>query len=158
MTIKITVKPPKEDKKALEALFNNLSLIIQNKNLILTTPEYYNIRISGVGVYPLYVQTLDLFIGDLLQLWEQTDWKQGDEYFYYITGSPLSGSNSCRIWHKDKGFSSKHNPSMMALLSPAFLLVQTGSPERTNNVVPVDLPKRAPSKLSIYDLINRLKS
>ena len=91
MTLTFFVKQPKFNNQGLDALFENLSLILQNRDLILSTPEYRNIYISGMGVYPLYTSPLKLFLGDLLVLWEKTDWKQGDEYIYYVTGSPLSG-------------------------------------------------------------------
>ena len=129
---------------------------MQNKELILSTPEYYNVYISGVGVYPLYIQTLGLFLGDLLQLWEKTAWKQGDEYFYYTIGSPLSGSNSSSSWCPKDGFKNKQLSSISILLKPAYLLVNKKTIDDSSNAISTDLPKRISSKLSIYNLIDKL--
>jgi len=158
MTIRITVTSPQTDKQALACLFQNIELIEQNKELILSTSEYRDIYISGVGVYALYIPPLKLFLGDLLRLWEQTPWKQENEYFYYTTGSPLSGSNCSSLWSKAGGFNSKHIPSIGALLKPAYLLVNTGTTNQTANYVSVNVPKREVSKLNIYDLVEKLKA
>ena len=158
MTLTFFVKQPKFNNQGLDALFENLSLILQNRDLILSTPEYRNIYISGMGVYPLYTPPLKLFLGDLLVLWEKTTWKQGDEYIYYVTGSPLSGRNCCHLYKEGEGLTSKNNSSMMALMAPAFLLAQTGSPERQTKCIPAECPPRTPSSLSIFDLINILNN
>lgn len=157
MTIHITVNSPTSDKQALECLFQNIGLVVQNKDLILSTPQYYNIHIQGVGVYALYILTLKLFLGDLLQLWEKTAWKQEGNYFYHTTGSPLSGSNCSSFWSQKEGFSHEHLPSIGVLLKPACLLVNNGTTEQKTNYVPIDSPKRIISKLSIFDMVERLK-
>lgn len=50
------------------------------------------------------MQPVRLSIGELLKLWDETDWKQEGKYFYCITGSPLSGGNSSRYWSDKDGF------------------------------------------------------
>ena len=45
MTLTFFVKQPKFNNQGLDALFENLSLILQNRDLILSTPEYRNIYI-----------------------------------------------------------------------------------------------------------------
>ena len=65
---------PDEDKKALETLFANLQFITLSKELIYRNDDYYNISISGIGVCLARVGTIPLFMGEILQLWEQTQW------------------------------------------------------------------------------------
>jgi len=157
MTIKFFVRPPEANNEALEKLFANIDFIESNRELILSTPEFYGIRISGTGIYPIYTAHLPLLLGDLLILWQQTLWKTKDAYAFHIVGSPLSGSNSCRIWSKKKGFQYTHMPSMMAMMRPAFLLVQTGKTERDGNTLSAEIPLRPSSTLTIDDLITCLK-
>ncbi|MBQ4472237.1 MAG: hypothetical protein II942_03235 [Alphaproteobacteria bacterium] len=155
MTIKITVTSPNEDKKALETLFSNIELIMAHKDIILSTPEYYNIHVVGVGVYPLYIPALKLFLGDLIKLWNETPWKQGNNYFYYTIGSPLSGRNSSKSWNSKQGFSTTHLDSIGVLLKPAYLLINTGKTTTSAGCVPVNVPHRTPSNLTIHDLIDK---
>lgn len=158
MSIKFFVQPEEADESSLKLLFTNLSLIQQYRDLILNTPEYYNIHIRGCGVYALYIPTFPLFLGDLLRLWAESAWKQDDEYFYSITGSPLSGSNSSRYWstsnglaHKSTYVFSKQIRSALTLINNDTCQVSDGEP------VAVQTPKRRKSDLSIEELIKKLK-
>lgn len=72
MSVKFFVQPEDADESSLKLLFTNLSLIQQYQDLILNTPEYYNIHIRGCGVYALYIPTFSLFLGDLLRLWAES--------------------------------------------------------------------------------------
>lgn len=89
-------KPDTPNNEAIQAFFDNFDLIQQHKQLIFNTPDYYSIRIVGSGCFPLYTPPIKLSIGELLKLWDETEWKQDDKYFYCITGSPLSGGNSSK--------------------------------------------------------------
>ena len=102
MTVKFYVQAATPDKEVLQALFDNLDLLQQHQDLILSNPKYYNIPIQGSGVFALYIPTFSLCLGELLLLWQHTPWKQEDTYFYCITGSPLSGSNTSRYGTKNK--------------------------------------------------------
>lgn len=96
MVIRFFAKPDTPNNEAIQAFFDNFDLIQQHKQLIFDTPDYYSIRIVCSGCFPLYTPQIKLSIGELLKLWDETEWKQDDKYFYCITGSPLSGGNSSK--------------------------------------------------------------
>ena len=158
MTMCFFAKPDEANIQDLETFFNNFDIIQQHKQLIFDTPDYYNIQIAGCGVFPLYVQSIRLSIGELLKLWKETDWKQGDKYFYCITGSPLSGGNSSKYWSSDKGFANMETKTFTNQLRTALWLLQTGSTEIKSRCTPIEVPKREPSKLTVNDLITILNS
>lgn len=157
MTIKFFVQPEKAEETSLKLLFTNLSLIQQHSDLILNTPEYYNIHIRGCGVFALYIPTFSLFLGDLLQLWAESDWKQSDDYFYCITGSPLSGSNLSRYWNQAVGLEHKSTTTFSRQIKSAICLLNTGSAAIPDGCIAVNIPKRIASDLSIEELIGVLK-
>lgn len=158
MTIHFFAKPDKANDQDLEKFFNNFDLIQEHKQLIFDTPEYYNIRIAGLGCFPLYTPSIKLSIGELLKLWDETDWKQDDKYFYCITGSPLSGGNSSKYWSHKKGFKSMKTTVFTKQMRSALWLLQTGSTEIKSICTPVDPPEREVSKLTVNDLIAKLNS
>ena len=51
MTAKFYVQAATPDKEVLQALFDNLDLLQQHQDLILSHPKYYNISIQGSGVF-----------------------------------------------------------------------------------------------------------
>ena len=157
MTINFFAKPDEANTQDLETFFNNFDLIQQHKKEIYAKPEYFNIRIAGCGAFPLYVQPIRLSIGELLKLWEETDWKQEDKYFYSCTGSPLSGRNSSKYWSSDKGFGSMETKIFTNQLRTALWLLQTGSTEIKSRCTPIDVPKRESSTLTVTDLIEILQ-
>lgn len=157
MTVKFFVRADEPDRKALQALFDNLPLLQKHKDLILSDSRYYNICIPGSGVFALYIPTFTLCLGELLTLWEKTDWKQGDIYFYVITGSPLSGSNSSGYWSPKKGFACKYTPTFGKQLRAAISLRRTGSPVYEQGPMEVDTQKITASDISIFDMIDELK-
>ena len=157
MTMCFFAKPDEANTQDLETFFNNLDLINQYKQLIFDTPDYFNIRIAGCGVFPLYIQSIRLSIGELLKLWKETDWKQDDKYFYCITGSPLSGGNSSKYWSSKKGFKSMETGVFTKQMRSALWLLQTGSTEIKSRCTPIEIPKREPSKLTVNDLVEILK-
>ena len=156
MTVTYRIDAPASDTKGLNALFGHLELITSKQDLILSTPDFRNIHISGCGVYPLYASILPLFIGDLLQLWEHSEWRSGDDYFYFTIGSPLSGSNKSHFWNAKDGLGQKSLPSILTLMTPAFTLINTGTALPRGTSFCADIAERQPSKLNIFDLIEYL--
>lgn len=148
---------PHEDKKSLEALFSNIQLVLHNRSLIYETDEYYNIYISGVGICLAYLNTVPLFLGDLLQLWEQKQWLKEDNYIYFIAGSPSSDDNICHVWINRSGFMQKPVKDLGDLAFPAFSLINYGTIDSKISVKKPTTSKKAGSNLSIFDLINSLK-
>ena len=90
-------------------------------------PKYYGVEIKGCGVSALWIGSTKLWLGDMLQLWETPEWKIGDTYYFNITGSPLSGSNECQTWSKEKGFSTTEYKSFGALARPAWFVRKMGT-------------------------------
>lgn len=156
MTMRFFAEPDTPDNESLQAFFNNIDLIRQHKQLIFDTPEYYNIRIAGCGCFPLYMPTIKLSIGELLKLWDETEWKQEDKYFYCITGSPLSGGNSSKYWSEKDGFSAMKTNTFSRQIRTALWLLQTGSADIKSRCTPVDVPKREISTLTVNNLIGIL--
>ena len=54
MTMCFFAKPDEANTQDLETFFNNFDLIQQHKQLIFDIPEYYKVRIAGLGCFPLY--------------------------------------------------------------------------------------------------------
>ena len=158
MTMSFFAEPDAPNSEDLQAFFNNFYLIQQHKEEIYANPEYSNIFIQGCGVFPLYVQSIRLSIGELLKLWDKTEWKQDDKYFYCITGSPLSGGNTSKYWSADKGLGSMQSSVFTRQMRSALWLLQTGQTEVKNRCIAIDLPNRESSELTVTDLINVLNS
>ena len=97
------VAAPAVDKKSISYLFENLDFILNNKQKILFHKEYKNIKIPGVFVGGLYVGMYEMSIGDLLILWDKTEWHTGTCYYYNIIGTPLSGMNNACWYDIKKG-------------------------------------------------------
>lgn len=146
-----------EDIKALDALFSNINLIEQNRNIIYETDVYYNICIPGVGVCLAHMETVPLFLGDLLRLWEHSVWKQDDNYCYFVTGSPSSNNNICRIWSRKDGFIQNSIKDIGELAFPAFSLINNGTISNKICVQKSTATTKTNSHLSIFNLINKLK-
>ena len=158
MTLHFFAKPDTPNNEAIQAFFNNFDLIQQHKEEIYANPEYYNIFIQGCGAFPLYVQPIRLSIGELLKLWDETSWQQDGKYFYCVTGSPLSGSNSSKYWSKEDDFSYTSTKTFGNQIRSALWLLQTGQTEVKSRCTPIEVPNREPSKLTVTDLINVLNS
>lgn len=146
-----------EDIKALDALFSNINLIEQNRNIIYETDDYYNICIPGVGVCLAHMEIVPLFLGDLLRLWEHSVWKQDDNYCYFVTGSPSSNNNICRIWSRKDGFIQNSIKDIGELAFPAFSLINNGTISNKICVQKSTATTKTNSHLSIFNLINKLK-
>lgn len=148
--IKITAVAPAADQGAISHLFNNLDLIIANKNKILSHESYSNINIPGIFVGGLYIGMYEMSLGDILYLWDKTQWHENSRYYYNIIGTPLSGMNTA-YWYDIK---SKQIESgtyydgrlhFMGLAKPALSYMSKRS---SSNVK---------SRLSIFDLVNQLQ-
>lgn len=148
---------PNEDKAALKALFSNIRLIEQNKNLIYEIDDYYNIGISGFGVCLAHMETVPLFLGDLLKLWEHSVWRQDDNYCYFVMGSPRSNNNICHICNRKYRFIQKSIKNLGELAFPAFSLINNGTISNKICVQKSTATTKTNSHLSIFNLINKLK-
>ena len=158
MTARCYIQAPTPDKQVLQALFDNLDLLLQHQDLILSDPKYYNIHIQGSGVFASFIQGFSLCLGELLLLWQHTPWKQEDSYFYCITGSILSGINTSRYWSKEQGLANKYTPTFGKQISSAVFVRHTGNPiYDEHKPTPVYVPKLQASDMTIFELIEELK-
>ena len=123
---------------------------MNNKQKILFHKEYKNIKIPGVFVGGLYVGMYEMSIGDLLILWDKTEWHTGTCYYYNIIGTPLSGMNNA-CWYDIKTkrfetgsyFNGKYGFSGLA--KPALDYLKAHKTKENN------------SKLLIFDLVKQLQ-
>lgn len=153
-TLKHVVTAPRADFESISKLFCNLNLVLSNQGKILSNEKFSNIYIPGMYVGGLYVGMHRLFLGDMLKLWKNTEWKTGAKYYFSIIGSPLSGNNTAHWYNLDtKQFESggfnNGRVGFIGLGQPAFQCLQLSDPNRL---------KRIPSSLSIFDLINILSN
>ena len=144
--LKMHVASPAIDKGAISHLFENLDLIVRNKQTIMNRDEYRYIAIPGIFAGGLYVGMRIMSLGDILDLWETTVWRDGSRYYLNIIGSPLSGSN--HSWWYDtetKQFGSGAYSTFMGLVKPALEYIKAH-------------PKECePSELTIFDLVKQLQ-
>lgn len=153
-TLKHIVTAPRADFESITQLFSNLNLILINQDKILSNEKFSHIYIPGMFVGGLYVGMHQLSLGDILKLWEKTEWKTESKYYFSIIGSPLSGKNTARWYNSDTkrfetGMFYNGKFGFMGLASPAFKCLQLNETQRTNKMV---------SQLSIFDLINQLSN
>lgn len=150
--LKHIVTAPRADFESITQLFSNLNLILINQDKILSNEKFSHIYIPGMFVGGLYVGMHQLSLGDMLKLWENTEWKTGVKYYFSIIGSPLSGRNTAQWYNSDtkkfeKGMFHNGKYGFMGLGSPAFKQLQLADPNRKNIT---------PSTLSVSDLIKNL--
>lgn len=149
------VVAPTTDKGAISHLFDNLDLIITNKNKILFYSKYRNIKIPGLYVSGLYIGTHELSLGDILRLWDKTEWHTGAKYYFNIIGTPLSGMNTANLYNSEtKQFESgtyfNGKLHFLGLAKPALEYLTN----RTNILCTHTKQK---SQLSIFDLVKQLQ-
>ena len=148
--IKITAAAPAADQGAISHLFNNLDLIITNQDKILSNESYRNINIKGIFVGGLYVGMHEMSLGDILYLWNKTQWHEDSRYYYNIIGTPLSGMNTA-YWYDTTSKQIKSGTyydghlSFIGLAKPALSYM---SNRPSNNIK---------SNLSIFDLVHQLQ-
>jgi len=160
------VTEPKSNKDALMALFDNLDLILKHRELIYKTPDFYGIHIDGIYAGGMYIGICVLRLGDILALWEHTNWHTDNMYFYAVGGSPLSGQNISR-WYdvKDKTIKTGNCAQFFgrgwgALGFKAFNYVQHGDfVAKSNKIKCVGWnQEHKKSDMTIFDLIEYLKT
>ena len=152
MVLKTVVVAPTTDKGAVSCLFENLNLINANRDKIWGTPEFSNIQIPGLYVGGLYVGIYQIRLGDILKLWFNTQWHDGNRYYYNIIGTPLSGMNTAHWYNADtKTFESGQYKNdrlqFMGLARPAFNQIRSSKLNNLNAAI---------SKLTIFDLVRQL--
>lgn len=99
--INITLETPSLDKNSLSCLFENIDLIRNNQSFINTRKKYRNIKIKGIFSAGLYVGGMEIPLGVLLDLWNNTNWHTDNKFYFNIVGSPLSGMNNCAWYNYD---------------------------------------------------------
>lgn len=164
--IRSIVQEPVQDKDFLNAVFEHLNLLLQNKDIIYSHSEFYNIQIPGFFVGGIFIGQRDLLLGDLMVLWENTEWQSDGKYYYSIVGSPLSGRNSARWYNsKTKQFESGtlepvHIRGWGTLGFPAVNYKQHGSFTVKDKRIVCSgwSPNPVISKLTILDLLDVLKT
>ncbi|WP_180087914.1 MULTISPECIES: hypothetical protein [Acinetobacter] len=105
---------------SIPEIFANLNFYKDNYLSLISNPaDYYTpVASAYINIWP--VGHVDLYLGDLLQLWFSEKWlingpcfqlsehpdhatrtplqRSQDLYLYQLAGSALSGSNRCRVW------------------------------------------------------------
>ena len=128
MTIRFFYHSPETAQEALAYFFSNLDQFIDLKSEIFGNEELYRTSIPGCAAGGLYVGCRQVSIGDLLRLYDMRIWcvnKTERElfYLYRVTGSPLSGMNTCQAWGaKTKKFVTVSFDHFGDLAFPAFRL------------------------------------
>jgi hypothetical protein len=134
----ITAKRPAFD--TISQLFNNVEIILQNKQVILNNPNFYNICIDGISIGSAYTGEIQIPLGVLVQLWDSTPWCAANQYTYHIGGSPLSGLCIEYYWDAEtKSFCEKKGRNFMSLARPAFRTINN------ENNIKADYPVRVPN-------------
>ena len=146
------IEPQNNEEIAL--LFNNIDLIMQHKQQIMKKDEYKNIHVKGTGIDGIFIGHLNLFLGDLLTLWEASPWRNQNKFYYHLGGSPLSGMSFCTYWMNGKIDYDRNTPSFCTLLHPACQTIEGGEITRE-----IRLPstQRTESTLKISDLAHQLR-
>ena len=108
---------------SISQIFTSLDFYQENYLSILASSDYYTpVENAYINVWPL--GHVDLYLGDLLQLWFSEKWlinqeclrladhpddgrriplqREQDLYLYQLSGSALSGSNRCRVWSQSE--------------------------------------------------------
>lgn len=147
-TLKYIVRAPVADYKSISCLFNNLDLILRYRGEILSQESFSNIYIPGMYVGGLYVGMYLLSLGDILTLWEKTEWHTSEKYYFNIIGTPLSGMNTAHWYNTntqqvESGAYNNGRLQFLGLARPAFNQVRL---RRTTTH----------SDLSIFDLVKHL--
>ena len=98
---------PSQDTNSLSVLFENIDVLLKNKNAILANPSNYYIHIRGTGITGVYIGYSPLYLGDLLRLWsENSNWikrpEQSTKYVYHLGGFPTSGLTFLKTYDVDK--------------------------------------------------------
>jgi hypothetical protein len=125
-------------KKNMQLFCDNLELILANSELVLKTPEYFQIRHEWSLVGGAYVGSKYIPLGVLIKLWQNDQWlgecpECGSKtYIYCAGGSPLSGSHYTNaVCTTCKEFvDQKKSSGLAALIKPAFDYCSTHTQNR----------------------------
>ena len=140
----------------IDALFANIDLLLDNADKILGNEKYRNIHVKGIAIDGIYMGHVTLFLGDLIALWQNNQWRDGQKFYYHLGGSPLSGMSYCTYYQNGKSGCDRNRPSFMTLLKPADMVIKNLQEPPSGVTLP--FPNRKSSDLNIYDLIEQLKS
>ena len=148
---------PKEPQKnsEIELLSKNIELVLKNADQIVQNEDFNNIHVKGTGIDGLYVGHTDLSLGDLIRLWQNNLWKDGEKYYYHLGGSPLSGMSFCSYFSTTQIGCDKNAPSFGTLFRPAAKVLY--DKKEFAEGIPFPLPKRKASGLNIVQLIDNLR-
>ena len=83
-------KQEKADKKELQALFNNIQELME-ENALNPDNKKYDKHIKGMVVEGIYFGEYTLTVKQLLTIWSNNIWRDGNKFYYRLGGSPLSG-------------------------------------------------------------------
>ena len=98
----------------------------------------------------LHVRMHQFCIGEMIKLWDETEWHTDSKYYYCIVGSPLSGNN-VSFWFDsntrafDSGLYHNGKWGFLGLVQPAAKCLHK---------YPFHGPE---SKLSVFDLVKQLQ-
>ena len=148
---------PKEPQynEEIELLSQNIDLILANADKIGKNEVYSHVHIKGSGIDGAYIGHTNLSLGNLIKLWQNNSWKDGEKYYYHLGGSPLSGASFCTYFSKQKICCDKNKPSFGELFksAAAVLYNQNTSDLKT---IPFPLPQNIASEISLGQLIDEL--
>ena len=124
MTIRFFYQSPETDYESLGYFFSHLDQFVDLKSEIFCNERLYRTNISGCAAGGLYLGCRQLSIGDLLHLYDKQLWCVNKTFYLYrVTGSPLSGMNTCQAWEtKTKKFVTISFDHFGDLAFPAFRL------------------------------------
>ena len=150
----VSSKEPQRNEE-IELLSQNIDLILANADKIGKNEVYSHVHIKGSGIDGAYIGHTNLSLGNLIKLWHNNSWKDGEKYYYHVGGSPLSGASFCTYFSKQKICCDKNKPSFGELFksAAAVLYNQNVSALKT---IPFPLPKDVASEINIRQLIDEL--
>lgn len=152
---KSNMTAPDNSRGAIECLFDNLDLIIKNKNIILGQKQYSDIKIPKMHFGGSHIGGFELCLGDILVLWDTTNWHDGNRYYYSISGSPLSGNNIAKWYDTESkqyfsGIYHNGGVGFAGLASPALKYLKQRKDQSDTNI---QYPE-----ISIWKLVDILKA
>lgn len=124
---------PKEDiHLSLQLFCDNLDLILENANRIISTPKYFHIRHRWSYFGDTTMGSKNIQLGVLVLLWKEKKWISAckecnnETYMYRVGGVSLSGGHqyhaacpNCR-----KTFYYTGDSGLMALIKPVWIFMR----------------------------------
>lgn len=153
---KIIVTAQQPDLKSISVLFDNINVIMENRQIILNDPDFYNIYIDGISVCSAYTGEVRIPLGVLIQLWDSEPWCTDKQYTYRIGGSPLSGLCFEQCWNAEtRSFCKQNNRNFMSLARVAFHTINNEK-DTKQTAVSVPYDKKSLNTLKINDVLKRI--